>query len=67
MLWYEARSNLRLLPRAVVPQGWRAVLILAENMKREMDRAGLDFHSLTEEQLTDEINTRFKGGSVTLR
>ncbi|KAI1209380.1 uncharacterized protein F4807DRAFT_91772 [Annulohypoxylon truncatum] len=67
MLWYEARSNLRLLRRAVVPKGWRSILILAENMKKEMDRAGLDAHSLTDQQFEDEIKTRFQGGSVSLR
>ncbi|KAI1089541.1 hypothetical protein F5B19DRAFT_364228 [Rostrohypoxylon terebratum] len=62
ILWHEARSNLRFLPRTVIPKGWQAVLILAKNMKREIDRAGLDVNSLTEDQLTDEINTRFRVG-----
>ncbi|KAI0889345.1 uncharacterized protein GGS22DRAFT_153679 [Annulohypoxylon maeteangense] len=67
ILWHEARSNLCLLSQAVVPKGWRPILILAENMKKEMGRAGLDACSLTGQELEDEIKTRLKGGSVTLR
>ncbi|KAI1460424.1 hypothetical protein F4805DRAFT_392504 [Annulohypoxylon moriforme] len=67
ILWHEARSNLRLLRGTTVPRGWRPILILAENMTKEMRRAGLDAYSLTDQELKDEVKNRLNGGSISLR
>lgn len=45
-------------------RGLKALLLLAETTRLELERNGLDPHSLTEKELKREIHENLKGGSV---
>ncbi|OTA56503.1 hypothetical protein K449DRAFT_306300, partial [Hypoxylon sp. EC38] len=64
IIWLKAQFQLPLQGQAETPRGWRAILILAENINRELRGAGIDAHSLTDRQLKKKIKNQLQGGTV---
>ncbi|KAI0841154.1 hypothetical protein F5Y06DRAFT_308074 [Hypoxylon sp. FL0890] len=64
IMWLKARFQLPLQGQVEIPRGWRSVLILAENMNKQLLDAGIDALSLTDRQLKQEIKKQLHGGSV---
>ncbi|KAI1467583.1 uncharacterized protein F4812DRAFT_401698 [Daldinia caldariorum] len=63
-LWLKARFQLPLQGEVGVCKGWKAVLIMAEKMGKELRDAGIDARSLTDQQLKDKVRKQLNGGSI---
>ncbi|KAI1800066.1 hypothetical protein F4811DRAFT_54846 [Daldinia bambusicola] len=64
VLWLKARFQLPLQGEVGVCKGWKAVLIMAERMGKELHDAGIDARSLTDQQLKDRVKKQLDGGSI---
>ncbi|KAI0181064.1 hypothetical protein GGR52DRAFT_522730 [Hypoxylon sp. FL1284] len=63
-MWRKAQVSLAVLGQPEVPRGWRSILIMAEQMNRELKAVRIDPHHLTDRQLKKEIKKLLRGGSV---
>ncbi|KAL7619460.1 hypothetical protein AAE478_009999 [Parahypoxylon ruwenzoriense] len=64
IMWLQAHLKLPLRGHPEVPTGWRALLLLAEAIRKELTEAGINPASLKDEQVKDEIRKHLQGGSI---
>ncbi|RYC58451.1 hypothetical protein CHU98_g7765 [Xylaria longipes] len=63
-LWAKARSILPPQEQPEQRRGLKALLLLAETTRGELERHGIDVHSLTNKELKREIHKTLNGGSI---
>ncbi|KAI3332228.1 hypothetical protein HD806DRAFT_479848 [Xylariaceae sp. AK1471] len=64
ILRHRTRLFLPLQDQPERPRGLRAVLLLAEAIKSELEASGINPHTLTNKRLKRQINKQLKGGSI---
>ncbi|KAI0111687.1 hypothetical protein F4814DRAFT_460837 [Daldinia grandis] len=64
ILWLKAQFQLPLQGEVETHRGWRAILVMAEKMDKELQEAGIDARSLTDQRLKVAIRKQLHGGSV---
>lgn len=63
-MWLRARHRLPLRGHPEVPKGWKAVILLADAMDKELMEADIDAHALRDQQVKNKIQKYLQGGSV---
>ncbi|KAI6083072.1 hypothetical protein F4821DRAFT_245572 [Hypoxylon rubiginosum] len=64
IMWLRARHRLPLRGHPEVPKGWKAVILLADAMDKELMEADIDAHALRDQQVKNKIQKYLQGGSV---
>ncbi|KAI1770104.1 hypothetical protein F4818DRAFT_433974 [Hypoxylon cercidicola] len=64
VMWLRARHRLPLRGHPEVPKGWKAVILLAEAMDKELLEAEIDAHSLRDQEVKNQIRNHLQGGSI---
>lgn len=64
IMWLAAHLKLPLRDHPEVPQGWKAVILLAQAIDKELPDADIDAHALKDRQVKHEIQKHLRGGSI---
>lgn len=67
IIWLKSRIQLPLRGSREVPRGWRALIHLAETMRTDLDRHGIDPANMTDRELKTWIHKNTNGGAVTFQ
>ncbi|XXH01707.1 hypothetical protein Hte_008068 [Hypoxylon texense] len=63
-MWLRAHRRLPLRGHPEVPKGWKAVILLAEALNKELSETDIDVHALRDQQVKNSIQKYLQGGSV---
>ncbi|KAK0707852.1 hypothetical protein B0H67DRAFT_647991 [Lasiosphaeris hirsuta] len=65
-LYLAAHLQLPLVDTPEIPRGWRAVMLLGDTIRRELDAHGIDPDRVTDKQLKRMVRRQLRGGRVSM-